>query len=223
MIDDTVSPVEAALLASHRLLGAPSKHPAARLRAPATPSSHGSWRIEQPSTPRPQMNQPFQGPVTPGGQSSPHTATPRAPRMRSLFKYEPSEPVVPNEGTRTQKAARAADSTPCKPRRGRQKILQLDKVICIPMRVLRAQVDDTSALLRPPLRPSDKLRKLVDLSVQKEIAKLKAPGAEGIMEAAVWVLSKKGRGRNGADTSLGSSKKASRVKKGKRRGATRAK
>ena len=40
------------------------------------------------------------------------------------------------------------------------------------MHVLRAQKDDISALLRLLLRRSDALRKMVDLSIQREIKKL---------------------------------------------------
>ena len=58
------------------------------------------------------------------------------------------------------------------------------------MNMLRAQVDETSALLRTPPKVSDRLRKAVDSSVKKECAKL-GKGAERIMEAAVWVLRKK--------------------------------
>lgn len=58
------------------------------------------------------------------------------------------------------------------------------------MHVLRAQVDDTSALLRAPPRASDKLRKVVDASVKNECAKL-GKGAVGIMEGAVLVLGRR--------------------------------
>ena len=54
------------------------------------------------------------------------------------------------------------------------------------MHVLRAQKDDTSALLRPLPRGSDRLRRLIDISIEKGLEKLRAPGCTGILDAAVW-------------------------------------
>lgn len=68
--------------------------------------------------------------------------------------------------------------------------------MCIPIEVLRAQNDDTSALLRPPPRRSDQLRQLVDMSVERTLEKLRSPGGTGILEAAVWMPGRK----NGAET-----------------------
>ena len=55
------------------------------------------------------------------------------------------------------------------------------------MNVLRMQQEDTSALLRPVPRPSDRLRKLVDVRVKRTLEKLRALGATGTLHAAIWV------------------------------------
>lgn len=190
--DNSTTPMEAALLSSHKLLSTPRRRPAARSRTPLSPPSRTSTHAQEQRTPRSRTNQPFSAPVTPRQSSTPIT-TSSAPRKRSLFDYDPSEPVTPKKRICKQTASPVLDSAPSKPRRGRQKkIIPLDKVTCIPMHVLRAQVNDTSALLRSPPKPSDRLRKLVDLSVQRAIARLKAPVLEGIMEDVVWGLRRKG-------------------------------
>lgn len=137
-----------------------------------------------------------QTPHTPRSQTVREPTTPMtlpAPRKRSFSDYDAdSEAVTPPKRIRTTPTT--PQSTPSKPRRGRKKeILRLDREICIPMHVLRAQKDDTSALLRPLPRPSDALRKLVDLSVARQLEKIRKPGCTGILDAAVWV----GRKREG--------------------------
>ncbi|KAF2621114.1 hypothetical protein BU25DRAFT_483974 [Macroventuria anomochaeta] len=179
--------MEAILLSSHSLMGSPIKRPSARPRTP--PPTNISSSALHPSTPRSQKSHKITMPATPRQASTP--TTPCVPRKRSLSEYDPSsEPVTPKRARTTPRT----HFTPSKPSRGRKKkVLTFDHVTCIPMHVLRAQKDDTSALLRPLPRRSDALRKLVDISIESEMEKIRSPGCTGILEAAVW-SPKKGRG-----------------------------
>ncbi|KAF1348447.1 hypothetical protein EJ07DRAFT_184891 [Lizonia empirigonia] len=68
----------------------------------------------------------------------------------------------------------------------KRKVLTFDRVTCIPMHVIRAQKDDTSALLRPLPRRSDELKKLVKIRIDREMEKL-GDVSRGILDAAFWV------------------------------------
>ncbi|KAH6644874.1 hypothetical protein C7974DRAFT_29442 [Boeremia exigua] len=197
----TKSPVpansmETALLASHALIAAPTKLRERPQTPPPTCDSFSSCATE--ISPR--------APVTPTSRRPLTPTTPCAPRKWSFF-----EPSTPQKRTRrTPSTADSSPGTPSRPRRNRRKtVMPLDKTICIPMCILRAQKDDTSALLRPAPRPSDQVRRLVDLSVGKTIEKLRAPGATGILDAAVQTpWSQRGGATTGSPT-----KPARRVKK----------
>ena len=128
----------------------------------------------QPSTPKPQIPR---KPCMP--------ATPRAPRKRSsTASYLPASPAIPPK--RLRNIPSTPDSTPTKSRCARKRnILALDYAPCIPLHVLRAQTDDTSALLRPLPRSSDHLAKLVKISIERGLEKVRAPGCTGILDAVV--------------------------------------
>lgn len=64
--------------------------------------------------------------------------------------------------------------------------MTFDRITCIPMHVIRAQKDDTSALLRPLPRRSDKLKVLVKIRIDREMEKL-GDVSRGILDAAFWV------------------------------------
>ncbi|KAJ4986325.1 hypothetical protein SVAN01_08142 [Stagonosporopsis vannaccii] len=178
--------MEDALLAFHTLLGT------TRSFATARPLTRPPSRKSSQTTPRRATS-----PHTPSTPATPRqsltattTPTPCAPRKRPVCDYDPSEPATPQK--RTRRTPPTPASTPTKPRCSRNKMaIPLDKAVCIPMRVLRAQVDDPSALLRPLPRRSDGARKLVDLSIQRVVARLRALVATERMKSVVLVSGRK--------------------------------
>ncbi|KAJ8109495.1 hypothetical protein OPT61_g7416 [Boeremia exigua] len=170
----TFTSMEAALMASHILMTSPTARP--QTPPPSTTSL--------PETPKPTMHRVLtpRTPKKPLQQLLP--TTPSAPRKRSPFKSDPGLGLT-TPPRRTRTTISSPHSTPTKSRRSRKKVIPLDQAICIPMHVLRVQKEDTSALLRSPPKPSDRLRKLVDGSIGKTLEKLRSPGATGVLDAAV--------------------------------------
>lgn len=185
--------MEGALLASHRLLSRSSPRPPVQPRTPPPPDGQNAPTGQTNRT----KSKTSRSRTTPRQPSTP--TTPCAPRKRRIFEYDPSEPTTPQEISRPTPSI--PDTPTAKPRRTRKtRILPLDRVLCVPMHVLRAQREDTSALLRPLPRPSDRSRRLVDLSIRRELRKLRAPGCTGILDAAVWVPRERGRVLKGKET-----------------------
>lgn len=181
--------IDVTLLASHALLTPPTK----RLVQPRTsPPSiidlpQHTQRTESTSqtrrTPESWTTKTWT-PRTPHRPSMP--SIPCAPRKRPFREDALTATTKPQKRTRTESTG--PDSPLCRRHRSRRtKLIPLDRAVCVPMQVLKAQREDASALLRPCPQLSDHLRKLVDLSVGVTLQKLRTPGGAGVIEAALRI------------------------------------
>ncbi|KAF9694154.1 hypothetical protein EKO04_008090 [Ascochyta lentis] len=171
--------IEAALLSSLALMRTPTKTSSTQRRKPPPVSSHIA--VSPPSTPKVRTSHRTATPATPRQPTIP--STPPAPRKRarpSINLFQTSPPPK-----RTRPTPATPPTTPSKPPRGRRKkALTFDRVVCIPMAVLRAQKDDPSALLRPQPRRSDELRRSVKMRIEWELEKARK-GGDSIVDSII--------------------------------------
>ncbi|KZM25268.1 hypothetical protein ST47_g3584 [Ascochyta rabiei] len=175
--------MEAALLSSLALMRTPTKS-ASTPRPKSSTTTTTPVPASLPSTPEPQ---------TPRKPRRP--TTPLTPRKRARPSTDPL--LTPYTPKRTRTTLPTSPSTPSKlPRTRRKKALAFDREVCISMAVLRAQKDDPSALLRPPPRRSDGLRRLVRMRIQWELEKVRG-GGERIVESVIGPVRGRKVGKQG--------------------------